>query len=79
MYNLPVLDAIDQTNRVAQLRGAIGREFSDNMSSTCRSILLGVSEDGKTTFTQEVEAWGCSPQPGTRRNPSMLTWNAIFY
>lgn len=79
MYSLPDLDAIDQIDRVAQLRGAIGREFSDNYSSTCRSILLSVSKDGKTTLTREVEAWGHKPQPGTRRNPSWLTWNAIFY
>jgi hypothetical protein len=79
MIALSAQDKFDGTNKVSELRAAIGKEFSDNFSSTCRSILLSVSPDGNTCVTKEVAAWGRVPKKGTRKAPSWMTWNAIYF
>ena len=43
MISLSVQDKFDGLNKIGDLRGAIGQEFSDNYSSTCRSVLVAVS------------------------------------
>lgn len=78
MVSLSVQDKFDGLGKVSQLRRGIGREFSDNTSSTCRSRLISVSADGDTCVTEEVAAYGREPRPGRRIEPSWLTWNAMF-
>ena len=66
-------------DRVRDLRNNIGKDFSDNYSSTFRSRLISVSEDGLTCVTEEVAKWDRTPKPGQKVMPSWLTWNAMFY
>ncbi len=79
MINLSIQDKFDGTNKIADLRNAIGKEFSDNFSSTCRSVLISVSKDGNTCKTKEVAAYGRQPKPGTKTDVSWRTWNAMFF
>lgn len=79
MIPLSIQDKFDGSNKIGELRAAIGKEFSDNYSSTCRSILVSVSADGNSCVTKEVAAYGRSPKKGTRKSPSWLTWNAIYF
>ena len=48
MINLSIQDQFDGTGKIAELRSAVGQEFSDNRSSTGRSRLIAVSVDGNT-------------------------------
>ena len=65
-------------SKVNELRGAIGVEFSDNHSATLRSKLLEVSECGNVCTVVSVDAYG--KQGGTTmKQPSYLTWNAMFF
>ena len=70
-------------SKVAELREAIGVEFSDNNSSTLRSVLLSVSIDGNTCTTAEVaspyKSGNQDPKPGSFKQPSYLVWTAMFY
>ena len=83
MISLSVQDKFDGLNKIGDLRGAIGQEFSDNYSSTCRSVLVSVSADGNTCTIKEVpspyRSGNQNPKPGLKTQPSWLTWNAIFY
>lgn len=84
MTNLSVQDRIDGKGKVAELVAAIGQEFSDNRSSTCRSILLSVSADGNTCEVQEVAHTSSflshrSPRVGVKQVPSWLVWNSMFF
>ena len=65
-------------SKLDELRGAIGVEFSDNHSATLRSKLLEVSECGNVCTVVSVDAYG--KQGGTTmKQPSYLTWNAMFF
>lgn len=81
MINLSVQDKFDGLNKVADLKGAIGQEFSDNYSSTGRSVLISVSVDGDKCVTKEVKSPYNNRQPkaGKKTQPSWLTWNAMFF
>lgn len=79
MIDLSIVDVVDGSSKVSELRNAIGKEFSDNHSSTGRSVLLSVEANGNVCVTQEVEAYGRKPKAGTKRVPSWLTWNAMFF
>jgi hypothetical protein len=81
MINLSVQDQVDGLNKVSDLRGAIGQEFSDNRSSTSRSRLIAVSDDGNTCTVEEVrsEYNKREPKVGYKTQPSWLTWNSMFY
>jgi len=81
MISLPIQDQFDNTNKVQELRDAIGQTFSDNYSSTCNSKLLEVSEDGIYCVIQESksEYSDKAPKPQTFRRPSWLIWNGMFY
>jgi hypothetical protein len=78
---LATQDMFDNTDKVGELRSAIGKEFSDNHSSTLRSVLVSVSDDGNRVTTREVpNQYGkaITPKPGTQEQPSWLVWNAMF-
>ena len=78
---LATQDMFDNTDKVGELRNAIGQEFSDNNSSTLRSVLVDVSKDGNTAITREVpNQYGkaITPKPGTKESPSWLIWNAML-
>ena len=81
MINLSVQDKFDGLNKVADLKGAIGKNFSDNYSSTGRSILVSVSADGNTCTVKECrsEYNDRKPKAGKKTQPSWLTWNAMFF
>jgi len=82
MIPLSIQDEFDGTTKVQDLRGAIGKEFSDNYSSTLNSKLISVSADGNTCITKEVKSpyksGNQNPKPGTKKSPSWRTWNALF-
>ena len=83
MINLSVQDSMDRKGKVAELIAAIGTEFSDNHSSTCRSILLSVSASGNICEVQEVANTSSflshrKPRPGVKQVPSWLVWNSMF-
>jgi hypothetical protein len=71
-------DTVSEYSKVGELRTAIGTEFSDNYSPTLRSRLLEVSECGNTCTVISVNAYG-KEGGAIRKEPSYLTWNAIFY
>jgi hypothetical protein len=78
---LATQDMFDNTDKVGELRSAIGKEFSDNHSSTLRSVLVSVSDDGNRVTTREVpNQYGkpITPKPGTKEQPSWLVWNAML-
>lgn len=81
MIQLTIQDKFDGSNKVQMLRDAIGKDFSDNFSSTCRSILVSVSADGNTCVTKESPSQYNNKQPkkGTKKSPSWLIWNAMFF
>ena len=83
MIKLSIQDKFDGLNKIADLRGAIGQEFSDNFSSTCSSVLISVSADGDSCVTKEVKSpyksGNQNPKPGTKKRPSWLIWNSMFY
>jgi hypothetical protein len=78
------LNAITTTqvgSKINELRGAIGKVYSDNYSSTNRSQLVSVSECGNYTYSKEVasEYNNRVPKSGLTKSPSWLTWNGIFF
>ena len=83
MISLSVQDTFDGSHKIADLRRAVGQEFSDNYSSTCRSVLVHVSKDGNTCTTKEVpspyKSGNQTPKPGLKIQPSWLVWNAMFF
>jgi hypothetical protein len=81
MVNLSIQDSIDNHNKIQMLKEEIGNEFSDNYSSTHRSILVDVSECGNICYTMEVmsEYSKNEPKLGIKQIPSWLVWNGLFY
>jgi hypothetical protein len=81
MINLTIQDQINGSNKTQMLREAIGKEFSDNYSSTNRSMLIDVSECGNVCYTMEImsEYSKNEPKLGIFKQPSWLTWNGMFY
>ena len=70
-------------NKIEDLREVVGRVFSDNQSSTLRSMLLSVSRCGNVCYTMEIPSpysfGNKNPKPGMKKQPSWLVWNGIFY
>jgi hypothetical protein len=81
MISLPIQDQFDGSNKVQELRDAIGKTFSDNYSSTGNSKLLEVSKDGTYCVIQECKSEYSDKAPKSRkfRRPSWLIWNGMFY
>jgi hypothetical protein len=78
MINPKVQDEVNGSNKLEELKSAIGKEFSDNYSPTLRSVLLSVSKCGNICTVISVDAYG--KQGGkVSKQPSYLTWNALFY
>ena len=80
MTNFKLQDEANGTYKIFDLKQAIGREFSDNYSSTNRSILVNISECGNVCQTMEImsEYSKNEPKLGIKQQPSWLVWNAIF-
>jgi hypothetical protein len=70
-------------SKIDELRSAVGKVFSDNHSSTNTSMLLSVSKCGNVCYTMEMPSEYLSgnknPKRGIQKQPSYITWNAIFY
>jgi hypothetical protein len=65
-------------SKIDELRNSVGKEFSNNHSNTLRSVLLSVSKCGNVCYTMSVDAYG--KKGGiTSKQPSYITWNAMFY
>jgi len=79
MIALSIQDKFDGSNKVQELRNAIGKEFSDNYSSTLRGRLVSVSADGNHCIIDEVDAYGKKAKEFGKRRPSWLIWNAMFF
>jgi hypothetical protein len=77
MTNFKLQDEENGSFKIFDLKQAIGREFSDNHSPTLRSKLIAVSECGNICTVISIEAY--NKQGGkVSKQPSYLTWNAIF-
>ena len=76
--SLKFQDEVNGSNKLFDLRQAIGREFSDNYSPTLKSKLLEVSKCGNICTVISVTT--DNKQGGEEsQQPSYLTWNALFY
>ena len=82
MIRLAEIDRIDGSDKVNDLRSAVGRIYSDNYSTTNRSRLVSVSECGNYCYTEEVASEYSKTAPiyytGLSKQPSWLVWNGIF-
>lgn len=76
--SLKLQDEINGSFKVFDLKQAVGREFSNNHSSTLRSKLLEVSDCGNVCTLISVEAYDKQGGEITKQ-PSYLIWNALFY
>lgn len=69
--------------KVKELQDAIGQDFSDNYSSTSRSVLVDVKKKGGkwVAITKETESKYNSKKPkkGEREATIGITWNAMFF
>jgi len=69
--------------KVKDLQNAIGQDFSDNYSSTNRSVLVDVKKKGGkwVAITKETESKYNSKKPkkGEREATIGITWNAMFF
>jgi hypothetical protein len=68
-------------SKIDELRSAIARIYSDNYSSTGRSRLVSVSNNGELCLTEEVasEYSKIAPRPGPKSQASWLVWNGLFF
>ena len=69
--------------KVKELQGAIGQDFSDNHSSTNRSILVDVKKKGGkwVAITKEAPSKynNKKPKKGETEATIGITWNAMFF
>lgn len=83
MKALRYLQAEQDPKKIKDLQKAIGKEFSDNYSSTGKSILVDVKErDGKfVAITKEAKSQynDRTPKKGENTASIGITWNAMFY
>ena len=70
-------------SKVKDLQDAIGKDFSDNFSSTGRSVLVDVKKKGGKWVTivkeTENEYNNKKPKKGEREATIGITWNAMFF
>tara|TARA_B110000503_G_scaffold135338_1_gene215756 strand:+ start:3816 stop:4097 length:282 start_codon:yes stop_codon:yes gene_type:complete len=93
MINLSVIDRMNEQlnsitttqvgSKIDELKGAIGKRFSDNHSSTNSSMLMSVSKCGNVCYTMELpseyKSGNQTPKVGMVKQPSWLVWNAMFF
>jgi len=83
MISLKDQDSINVSKKASELQAVLGLCFSDNYSSTGRSMLVKYDMDKGECITKEVESEYKSnttkPRPGWRRQPDWLVWNGFFY
>jgi hypothetical protein len=65
MLNLSIQDGFDGTDKIGDLRRAVGTTYCDVTK------LISVSKDGNTCVIEE--------QGKRKRQPSWLTWNRFFF
>ena len=70
-------------SKIKDLQNAIGQDFSDNYSSTNRSVLVDVKKKGgkwvAITSETESEYNNKKPKKGKREATIGITWNAMFF
>ena len=70
-------------SKIKDLQKAIGKDFSDNFSSTNRSVLVDVKKKGGkwVAITKEApsEYSDKKPKGGQKESSIGVTWNAMFY
>ena len=65
MLNLSIQDGFDGTDKIGDLRRAVGTTYCDVTK------LISVSKDGNTCVIEE--------DGKRKRQPSWLTWNRFFF
>ena len=65
MLNLSIQDGFDGTDKIGDLRRAVGTTYCDVTK------LISVSKDGNTCVIEE--------QGKRKRQPSWITWNRFFF
>ena len=80
---LAYLRSEQDPSKIKDLQKAIGKDFSDNFSSTNRSVLVDVKKKGGkwVAITKEVESKynDKKPKKGEKEATIGITWNAMFY
>lgn len=75
--------ASQDPEQIKDLKNGIGKEFSDNYSSTGSSVLVDVKKKGGkwVCITKEVKSKynDKKPKKGERVATTGITWNAMFY
>lgn len=70
-------------SKIKDLQKAIGKDFSDNFSSTGRSVLVDVKKKGGKwiAITKETESEynNKKPKKGETEATIGITWNAMFF
>jgi|TARA_R110000851_G_scaffold26437_4_gene74993 hypothetical protein len=82
MIRLKDQDQFNGSNKVAELEAVIGETYSDNFSSTGRSRLMFIQDNG-TCGVEEVASEYKSntkiPKKGIQARPDNIVWNGFFY
>lgn len=80
---LKYLQSEQDPGKIKDLQNAIGKDFSDNYSSTGRSILVDVKKKGGkfVAITKEAKSKynDKKPKGGEKEASIGITWNAMFY
>lgn len=83
MASINYLRREQDPEKIKDLQKAIGKDFSDNFSSTLRSVLVDVKKKGGkwVAITQEAPSKYSDKKPkkGKKENSIGITWNAMFY
>ncbi len=82
MINLKDQDAIDGKGKMAQLEAVIGKTYSDNFSSTGRSRLMFIQDNGTCGVMEvasEYKSGNHNPKKGIQARADWLVWNGFFY
>ena len=88
-FPLSVQDQFNGSSKVADLKDAIGRQYSLRQSSTGWAELNSVSDDGDTCYWKEIDSkWRSKFMCGkyddkssqiTHSEPSYISWNKLFF
>ena len=84
LRGLAYLHSEQDPRKIKDLQKAIGKDFSDNFSSTLRSMLVDVKKKKDGTFVAIVKEHPSKyndkkPKKGEKEMSIGLTWNAMFY
>jgi len=76
------VQGIGYSSKRDELEAVIGQTYSDNFSSTGRSMLMEIREDGWCVVEEvasEFKSGNHNPKEGQALRPDWLVWNGFFY